>query len=214
MDRLAGLIGPRHIGRFGALDTAASFIERELSESVARIVGSVNRRVYLFPFSLHGQVVGVLYAEPGDTPVNVSGLELLAALAETTIEPRDAAQPRPEGFIRITGVPEAGPPAAGAPAWSALPPEQQESHARAERFARTAVARIMLYKMDQVRSGRSSGDLYAALKDDIEAGRDAYRTQFLSAGQAVPDYLHAELVRTLAKGAPALLGPSYPGPLE
>jgi hypothetical protein len=33
VDRLAGLIGPRHIGRFGALDAAASFIERELSES-------------------------------------------------------------------------------------------------------------------------------------------------------------------------------------
>jgi hypothetical protein len=33
VDRLAGLIGPRHIGRFGALDTAASLVEREFSES-------------------------------------------------------------------------------------------------------------------------------------------------------------------------------------
>jgi hypothetical protein len=166
--------------------------------------------VYLFPFSLRGQVVGVLCAEAGDKPVRVSGLELLTALAETTIEPQASEQRATDGLIRLGGETPAEPTGA---AWAALPAAAQEAHARAERFARTRVAQIMLYKMEQVRSGRTGRDLYATLKEEIDAGREAYREQFLSGGPSVPDYFHTELVRTLAKDDAGMLGSGYPGPL-
>lgn len=181
----------------------------ELSEPFARLLRPGKSKVYLFPFSLRGQVVGILYAEPGDKPLNLSGLELLTALAETTIEPPTAAQ-RADGLVRLG--PDTTPEITGA-TWAALPAAVQEAHARAERFARTRVAQIMLYKMDQVRNGRSGRDLYATLKDEIDAGREAYRQQFLSGGPSVPDYFHTELLRTLAKDDAGMLGADYPGPL-
>ena len=61
--------------------------------------------------------------------------------------------------------------------------------------------------------GGRSHDLYAALKEDIDAGREAFREQFLQAAPGVPDYFHAELVRTLAKDDAGLLGAAYPGAL-
>ena len=182
----------------------------QLSELLARLLKPGDRKVYLFPFSLRGHVVGILYAEPGDKAVNVSGLELLTALAETTIEPQTATQRAVDGLVRLG--PEPAAEVTGA-AWAVLPAAAQEAHARAERFARTRVAQIMLYKMDQVRSGRTGRDLYATLKEEIDAGREAYREQFLSGGPSVPDYFHTELVRTLAKDDAGMLGADYPGPL-
>jgi hypothetical protein len=182
----------------------------QLSEPIARLLRPGGAKAYLFPFALRGQVVGVLYAEPGDKPINVSGLELLTALAETTIEPQGAAQRAADGLIRLGA--DAAPEITGA-AWAAMPMAVQEAHARAERFARTRVAQIMLYKMEQVRNGRLGRDLYATLKDEIDAGREAYREQFLSGGPSVPDYFHTELLRTLAKDDAGMLGAAYPGPL-
>jgi hypothetical protein len=184
---------------------------KEVSEPIARLLKPGDRKVYLFPFSLRGQVVGILYAEPGDTPVNISGLELLTALAETTIEPQAVAQRTSDGLIRLAA-PDTAADVTGA-AWAAMPAAVQEAHARAERFARTRVAQIMLYKMEQVRSGRTGRDLYATLREEIDAGREAYREQFLSGGPSVPDYFHTELVRTLAKDDAGMLGADYPGPL-
>jgi hypothetical protein len=185
--------------------------ESQLSEPIARLLRPGKSKVYLFPFSLRGQVVGVLYAEPGEKPVNVSGLELLTALAETTIEPQGAAPQRAaDGLVRLGA--DTPPEVTGA-AWAALPAAVQEAHARAERFARTRVAQIMLYKMEQVRNGRLGRDLYATLREEIDAGREAYREQFLSGGPSVPDYFHTELLRTLAKDDGGMLGADYPGPL-
>ena len=84
---------------------------------------------------------------------------------------------------------------------------------RAHRFARVRVAEIQLYHAAALRTGRSSGDLYGALKPQIDAARDAYREKFLTPVNGTADYLHAEFVRTLANDNAALLGPGYPGPL-
>jgi len=64
-----------------------------------------------------------------------------------------------------------------------------------------------------VRDGRAQSDLYAALKDEIDGTRETYRHDFLTPCESMADYLHLELVRTLANNDAALLGPSYPGPL-
>jgi hypothetical protein len=92
-----------------------------------------------------------------------------------------------------------------------------ESHLPAQRFATVRVAEIQLYQAAQVKAGRSSADLYSALRPVLDAARAAYAEQFLVPGPAqangVPDYLHQEIVRALANNDAKLLGPQYPGPL-
>jgi transposase len=84
---------------------------------------------------------------------------------------------------------------------------------RAQQFARVRVAEIQLYHSAAMKAGRASGDVYSALKTQMDAGRDAYREKFLTPVNGTADYLHAEFVRTLANDDAALLGPEYPGPL-
>ena len=86
-------------------------------------------------------------------------------------------------------------------------------HSAALRFARVRVAEMQLYQASQVKSGRATRDLYGALAPAIDAARGAFRERFLLPLDGIPDYLHQELVRTLAKEDAVLLGPSYPGPL-
>ena len=78
---------------------------------------------------------------------------------------------------------------------------------------RVKVAEIQLYQAPQVKSGRAAHDLYGALGPHIDLARKAFRDRFLIPLNGVPDYLHQELVKTLANEDAVLLGPSYPGPL-
>src|SRR5207237_278755 len=55
VDRLAGLIGPRHLGRPGSMEAAATLIERELTSAGY----AVDRQSYL----VHGLEVANLVAE-------------------------------------------------------------------------------------------------------------------------------------------------------
>lgn len=182
-----------------------SVTAREVSAPIAQLVGEVeDKTAYLFPFSLRGRVAGVLYAEPGETPINVNGLEVLAALAESTLDHQGGSVV--SDLVAIA-------PATVEPERGGLPVADQELHAKAERFARNRIANLMLFQITRVKQGRSANDLYATLKNEIDAGRESYRQQFLIGGAAVPDYFHRELVRTLAKNDVAALGSSYPGPL-
>lgn len=99
------------------------------------------------------------------------------------------------------------------PAWSELSRSEQEIHLKAQRFARTSVADFVLYQMDRVRSGRESRNLYSTFKGEVDAHREAFRSQFAEACPSMVDYYHLELVRTLAKDDPDALGSEYPGPL-
>jgi hypothetical protein len=90
---------------------------------------------------------------------------------------------------------------------------QEEKHLRAQRFARVRVAEIQLYHAAAMKTGRASGDVYSALKTQMDAAREAYREKFLTPVNGTADHLHAEFVRTLANDDAALLGPGYPGPL-
>jgi hypothetical protein len=93
------------------------------------------------------------------------------------------------------------------------PSGDPETHLKAQRFARVKIAEIRLYQASQVRSGRVAEDLYGALKPQIDAAREAYRGQFLTPVHGIPDYVHLELIKTLANDDAALLGPTYPGPM-
>jgi len=91
--------------------------------------------------------------------------------------------------------------------------DQQELQLRAKRFARVKVAELQLYQAAEVKAGRTMRDLYGALGTQIDGAREAFRERFLTRDCVDADYLHAELVRTLANDDASLLGPGYPGPL-
>lgn len=83
----------------------------------------------------------------------------------------------------------------------------------AQRFAKVKIAEMQLYQAPAVKAGRAARDLYGSLRPQIDAARQAFEQRFLTPGHGIADYLHTELVRTLANDDATLLGPGYPGPL-
>lgn len=162
--------------------------------------------------------VAAVLAVPGDrTPADIPALELLASIAGLSLDIRQTAQKAavtvPEGqLLGIVPSAETKPPVHVAVDVAKLTKEQQDAHARAQRFARVRVAEMRLYRAQAVKDGRGKGDLFAALRNEIESGREQYRQDFLSMPTMI-DYFHVELVRTLANDDASMLGPDYPGPL-
>jgi hypothetical protein len=95
-----------------------------------------------------------------------------------------------------------------------MPQKEEEAHLRAQRFARVRAAEILLYKSQAVRDGRAQKKLYSELKEEIDSARAAFERDYLRASDSMPDYLHSELLRTLANEEVSLLGEEYPGPLR
>jgi hypothetical protein len=198
----------------GAVETreplAAVSTRGELSQPIAELVGeSAEKKFYLFPISTRDRVAAILYSD-GESEIDVSALELLttvAALALDTQAPHDGAS---GGLVTIaTG-------AAQAPSissWFSLSKQEQELHLRAQRFARVQVAQMRLYRAPAVKQGRLKRDIYGSLRADIDAARDAFRREFLSSSPTMVDYIHVELLRTLANDDAELLGEDYPGPM-
>ena len=86
-------------------------------------------------------------------------------------------------------------------------------HLGAQRFARVHVAELRLYRAAAVQTGRTQRDLYGALRQPIDAARARFREKFFAACPSMVDYLHLELLRTLANDDSELLGKEYPGPM-
>lgn len=170
----------------------------ELSaEIIAARGASKSLRSYLFPIVVGDRVPAVLYAD-GEA-VDVNALEAVSAVAGAAI----ASRAKPDPLAGISPVPQAG-----AVPRTATDDETPEI-SRARGFARARVAEIILDRNGAVRAGRQRRDLYAVLSKEIDTAREAYSRTF-----ALPDdYLHLELVRTLANGDAAALGEGYPGPL-
>jgi hypothetical protein len=97
--------------------------------------------------------------------------------------------------------------------WDRLSPGEQQIHLRAQRFARVLAAGLRLHEADAVQTSRARHDLYNALREPIDAARAAFRKSFFAPCASMVDYLHLELVRTLANDDIELLGQDYPGPM-
>lgn len=89
--------------------------------------------------------------------------------------------------------------------------DERRLHNDARRFARLLVSEIKLYNEPKVQEGRSKGDLYDRLRDDIDRSRQMYNKRVAPPVAARHDYFHQELVNTLAEGDVSKLGMSYPG---
>ncbi len=175
----------------------------EVSPALVSLVGHApGDRVALFPLRVRGKTAGILYCWGDAQP---APLELLAhagaAMLEALTPPPAAAPP---GLVALE-------PAPAAPA-PELSPAGQRNHFRAQRFARVAVAEMRLYHAGAVAAGRGRGNLYAALRKEIDEARAAYRREFMPS-PGMTDYLHQELLHALANDDAGLLGENYPGPL-
>ena len=164
----------------------------ELSEEFTKLLGeSPDRKCHLFPIATHERVVAILYADSDTGAVETEALELLAAVAGSVLQTKSG---EPAELVRIT------------------PSKPSALDLKARRFARTRVAELRLHRASDVKIGRANCDLYASLREEIDAGREAFQSDFFSRLPIV-DYYHLELVRTLAHDNPELLGEDYPGPL-
>lgn len=186
--------------------------QEEISPSLAARLPPSIGRVALVPIMLRGKVVAALFAAAEEEVCDLNALELVAGLASAALETRPPAPDgTPGGFVLISGLSRPG--RLPLPPWSSLSKEDQEFHLKAQRFARVCVAELRLYESEAVKQGRAAKDLYARLKEKIDAGREAYRRQFMDVCPSMVDYLHLELVHTLANDDETLLGTDYPGPL-
>jgi hypothetical protein len=178
----------------------------EISPELAALAGETGQeRAHLYPVLARGRCAALLYVDPVPEPGAQSVVELLVAVAGLSL----GARPSSAALVAI----EAAAPAAAPDWYAALPASERDLHVRAQRFARVQAAEMRLHRSAEVRLGRARRNLYDALQGPIDAARESYRRQFLPACPSMIDYLHQELVRTLASGDADALGPSYPGPL-
>jgi hypothetical protein len=89
--------------------------------------------------------------------------------------------------------------------------EERRLHNDARRFARLLVSEIKLYNEQKVKEGRTQGNIYERLREDIDRSRQMYDKRVAPPVAARYDYFHQELVNTLAEGDAAKLGDAYPG---
>jgi hypothetical protein len=177
----------------------------ELSAPVAAALAEDSgRRARLFPVQWRGENRAVLTAISEET----AALELLAAIAGSKLEPGlGVPATRPLADETVCPTTDLERPFPNGRRYG------EANHLRAQRFARVQVAAIRLHKSQAVGEGRAARDLYARFRPEIDAARESFRLQFLKPGPAMPDYLHFELIHTLANRDSSLLGLDYPGPL-
>jgi hypothetical protein len=195
--------------------TAAAIATQVGSELIALLEHAPASRVVIFPVEAGDGVAALLYCWG---TVQSAALELLAQVAGVVwsafaSEPAEPELAPPSDLVTIAPAPPPAEPAKPAATWESLPPTEQQIHLRAQRFARVQAAEIRLYEADAVQSGRTRRDLYGALRNRIEAARKSFHEQFFASCPSMVDYLHLELLRTLANDDCDLLGQDYPGPL-
>ena len=197
----------------GAVETRdpviAATIGSEVSGEMAGLAPHGSRdRASIFPVVVDDAVPALLY---GWGEMQGPALELLSQVAAAAWVRPPAP---PADLISIAPAPEAPPaePAAGAaepePEWSG---EEERVHLKAQRFARVAVAQMRLQDAAAVHAGAAQKNLYGTLRSRIESARIAMREQFIDTCPGMVDYLHRELIRSLANDDPELLGENYPG---
>jgi hypothetical protein len=194
--------------------------EAELSATLANALATGDEttpKAYLFPVSARQNVVAVLLASGKVAP---APLELLCEAAgmklELLVPPAIVPLKNPE-LVQIAAAaitaPAAQTPQTVPQKWSDLSADDQKLHLQAQRVARVKVAELRLYQAEELRKGVFSGNIYGSLQTQIDAARSEFLQTFLSKSPTMVDYLHLEMLRSLAHEDDRLLGPDYPGPM-
>jgi hypothetical protein len=161
-----------------------------------------DQNAYLFPLNARQSTVAMLVAlgsSPSNPPLSAP-IELLCGAAGIRLE--SLLQPALPVAI--------GPPRIS---WETLTEDDQRLHLQAQRTARVKVAEMRLECAPALRRGVAAGDIYGELGPVIDAARVLFRQNYLSKTTTMVDYLHLEIMRSLAHEEDRLLGPGYPGPL-
>jgi hypothetical protein len=174
-------------------------------------------KVYLFPLLVRQQTTAILFAADTTRPAGVEALAEAAAMRLEALSsiggqagsvPRDKQPGSATELVQLNGEPKKT-----VKAWDELSEAEQRIHLRAQRLARVKVAELRLAHMEKVKRGLVRTDVYGELQPEVDGLRAQFREEFLTAHPTMVDYLHLELVRSLANHDERLLGPQYPGPL-
>ena len=120
--------------------------------------------------------------------------------------------PKPASATTRAAAPAPAPAPAPAAAAAASLEASDPLHKNARKLARLLVSEIKLYNEKLVVEGIAAGDLYRRLKEPIDQSLALYDRRVTEEVRAQFDYLHDELVRQLAGGNAAKMGPGYTGP--
>jgi len=165
-------------------------------------------KVYLFPITVRQNTLALLLASGEVVP---APLELLCEGVGMKLESLDAPVPlvpvAPAEKAPLVQIANA------ATTWTKLTPEEQALHLRAQRTAKVRVAQIRISESEALRKGTQAHDIYGALRPSIDAARAEYRQAYISQTPTMVDYLHLEMIRSLAHEDSRLLGEDYPGPI-
>ena len=163
----------------------------ELSAQVSKAFpASEIKKAHLLPLQSKGKVLAVLYTE--GLTVDLPALELLVSIAS------GSSLGNSGGLVPVV---------------ENLSGENQKLHANARHFARVKTAELLLNRPLDVRAGRRRRALYSALHVEIDSLRTEFAGKFFTRSSNMVDYLHLELIRTLANDDAKLLGTEYPGPM-
>ncbi len=87
--------------------------------------------------------------------------------------------------------------------------EDQETHRKAQRFARLLVDEVKLYNQAKVAEGRKNKDLYDRLKEAIEKSRATYQKRYGNTVAGPAKYFEDEVVRSLAEDDLSVMGANF-----
>jgi Meckel syndrome type 1 protein len=145
-----------------------------------------------------------------------------APVAEAKPEPKVEAKPVPAPApTPKPETPKAEPAPAPKPAAKTAVPVNPETaelekgdprHAAARRLARLSVSEIKLYHEAEVTTGRENKDLWTRLSADISLATQTFEKRVDKDVRDRFDYLYDEVLRQLAEGDTAKLGPGAPTP--
>jgi len=187
---------------------------RTPSEVGTALAAEDRSRAHLVPISNGSRMVALIFAVHTEALDN-NALELVAAISGAVLE----RQANRSLYSQITPVAKAEPQSSitagvrrSLPAWADLEDKDRLLHARAQRFARVAIAEMLLARPEACRSGREQGNIYLFLQAEIDKARETYSSRFMTISSMI-DFLHQELVAVAAGGDEIKLGADYPGPL-
>ncbi len=215
--RLAELAAPAVLGAAAAVplapDAASASAVRDVAPPLeVHEVAAAEAEAATAP-SAAADVEGAALPEPATPPVSWQ-FETVAidrrSFAAEEVEPPVPLQAAPAEAVEEPTVEVKPPPDLVGPGWAftspGTPRGEESKREEARRLARLLVTEIKLYNEEKVEEGRQRGNIYAALREDIDRSRRIFEERVAAEVRAEADYFQEELVRILAAGDSGTLG--------
>jgi hypothetical protein len=140
------------------------------------------------------------------TPPHAMAAAAAAEVAAPVMSVAAELEPAAEEVVPMVQAAAAVPEVSEVPAASS---EDQDTHRKAQRFARLLVDEVKLYNQAKVAEGRKHKDLYDRLKEAIEKSRSTYQKRYGNTVAASGGYFQHELVRSLAEDDVSIMGANF-----